>query len=85
MPYIHIGLAGNKLWRFFGANSIVSVNKDVLCLAFVDGGSYPRTSVVIGGHQMEDHLIEFDLVSSKVGISTSLLTRNTPCTQSRVI
>ncbi|KAK1351737.1 Basic 7S globulin [Heracleum sosnowskyi] len=85
VPYIDIGLAGKQHWRFYGANSMVSVKKDVLCLAFVDGGSKPRTSVVIGGHQMEEYLIEFDLVSSKLGISTSLLFRNTTCTQSRVM
>ncbi|KAK1351736.1 Basic 7S globulin [Heracleum sosnowskyi] len=85
VPYIDIGLAGKQHWRFYGANSMVSVKKDVLCLAFVDGGSKPTTSVVIGGHQMEDYLIEFDLVSSKLGISTSLLFRNTTCTQSRLM
>ncbi|KAK1368878.1 hypothetical protein POM88_034970 [Heracleum sosnowskyi] len=56
-----------KNWRFYGANAMVSVNKEVLCLAFVDGGLEPRTSVVIRGHQMENYLIEFDLVSSKLG------------------
>ncbi|XP_074324169.1 putative aspartic proteinase GIP2 [Apium graveolens] len=85
VPYIDIGLAGKQRWRFYGSNSMVAVNKDVLCLAFVDGGSKPRTSVVIGAHQMENYLIEFDLVSSKLGISTSLLFRNTTCTQSRLI
>ncbi|XP_017216756.1 probable aspartic proteinase GIP2 [Daucus carota subsp. sativus] len=85
VPYIDIGLAGNQHWRFYGANSMVSLKKDVLCLAFVDGGSKPRTSVVIGGHQMENYLIEFDLVSSKLVISTSLLFRNTTCQQFRVL
>ncbi|KAK1371947.1 Extracellular dermal glycoprotein [Heracleum sosnowskyi] len=86
VPYIDINLAGGKQhWRFYGANSMVSVNKDVLCLAFVDRASNPRTSVVIGGHQMENYLIEFDLVTPKVGISTSLLFRNTTCSQSRVM
>ncbi|KAK1371964.1 Aspartic peptidase [Heracleum sosnowskyi] len=77
VPYIDIGLAGNTHWRFYGANSMVAVKKDVLCLAFVDAGILPRTSIVIGGHQMENYLIEFDHVSSKLGISTSLLFRNT--------
>ncbi|KAL8121708.1 putative aspartic proteinase GIP2 [Apium graveolens] len=85
VPYIDIGFAGKQHWRFYGSNSMVSVNKDVLCLAFVDGGSTPTTSVVIGAHQMENYLIEFDLVSSKLGISTSLLFRNTTCAQSRLI
>lgn len=85
VPYIDINLGGSKQhWRFYGANSMVSVNKDVLCLAFVDGGPY-KTSIVIGGHQMENYLIEFDLVTPKVGISTSLLFRNTTCSQSRLM
>ncbi|WOH03280.1 hypothetical protein DCAR_0622676 [Daucus carota subsp. sativus] len=86
VPYIDIGLTGGKQhWRFYGANSMVLVKKDVLCLAFVDGGSSVRTSVVIGGHQMENYLIEFDLVTPKVGISTSLLFRNSTCSQTRLL
>ncbi|XP_017251967.1 probable aspartic proteinase GIP2 [Daucus carota subsp. sativus] len=86
VPHIDIGFAGGKNeWRLYGANSMVSVNEEVLCLAFVDGGKFPRTSVVIGGHQLENYLIEFDLISSNVGISSSLLTRNTTCSQSRVL
>ncbi|KAB1213694.1 Basic 7S globulin [Morella rubra] len=37
-------------WRVFGANSMVEVSNGVLCLGFADGGSKPRTSIVIGGH-----------------------------------
>lgn len=86
VPYIDINLAGGKQhWRFYGANSMVSVKKDVLCLAFVDGGPYGSTAVTIGGHQMENYLIEFDLETPKVGISTSLLFRNTTCSQSRLM
>ena len=29
VPYIDIGLTGNTHWRFYGANSMVSVNNDV--------------------------------------------------------
>ncbi|KAE9451867.1 hypothetical protein C3L33_16235, partial [Rhododendron williamsianum] len=32
-----------------------------LCLGLVDGGAKPRTSVVLGGHQLENYLVEFDL------------------------
>ncbi|KAL8110995.1 putative aspartic proteinase GIP2 [Apium graveolens] len=85
VPYIDINLGGSKQhWRFYGANSMVSVKKDVLCLAFVDGGP-SQSSIVIGGHQMENYLIEFDLVTPKVGISTSLLFYNTTCSQSRLM
>lgn len=71
-------------WRIYGHNSMVKVDKNVMCLGFVDGGSKPRTSIVIGGHQVEDNLGEFDLVSSKLGFSSSLLLKNTSCSHFRV-
>lgn len=37
------------IWRIFGANSMVQVSEEVLCLGFVDGGLNPRTSIVICG------------------------------------
>ncbi|KAK9076959.1 hypothetical protein SSX86_005294 [Deinandra increscens subsp. villosa] len=67
------------LWRIFGANSMVEVGGDVLCLGFVDGGVNPMTSIVIGGHQIEDNLLQFDLARSRLGFSSSLLFRQTTC------
>ncbi|KAK9055782.1 hypothetical protein SSX86_026867 [Deinandra increscens subsp. villosa] len=73
-------------WRIFGANSMVRIDGeeeggggDVWCLGFVDGGERPRTSVVIGGRQMEDNLLQFDLVSMRLGFSSSVLAHNTNC------
>jgi len=66
-------------WAIFGANSMVQVSNDVVCLGFVDGGSNPRTSIVIGGHQIEDNLLQFDLAKSRLGFSSSLLFRQTTC------
>lgn len=88
VPYIDLVLPNKQQWRFYGANSMVEAQKGVLCLAFVDGGGSrlkPLTSIVVGAHQMENYVIEFDLVSSKLGISTSLLFRNTTCSQSRLM
>lgn len=85
VPYVDLIFTSKLHWRFYGGNSMVEAKKGVLCLAFVDGGFEPRTSLVIGGHQMENYLIEFDLVLSKLGISTSLLFRNTTCTQFRLM
>lgn len=59
-------------WRIFGGNSMVSVSNDVMCLGFVDGGKNPRTSIVIGGRQVEENLLEFDIASSKLGFSPLL-------------
>ncbi|KAH7677035.1 Aspartic peptidase A1 family protein [Dioscorea alata] len=67
-------------WRMFGANSMVEVKwRKALCLGLVDGGSSPRTSVVIGGKQLENIFLEFDLSTSVLGFSSSLLQRNTTC------
>ncbi|KAL1832494.1 hypothetical protein ACET3Z_002145 [Daucus carota] len=74
------------VWRMFGANTMVRVNKDVLCLGFVDGGEPTFiTSIVIGGHQLEDNLLAFDLVKSKLGFSSSLLFRQTTCSNYRLM
>ncbi|KAJ7980111.1 basic 7S globulin-like [Quillaja saponaria] len=68
-------------WRIFGANSMVQVNNDVLCLGFLKGRTdfTPQTSIVIGAHQLEDNLLQFDLVKSRLGFSSSLLFRQTTC------
>lgn len=79
VPAIVLVLQGNVQWRMEGANSMVRVSKDVMCLGFVDGGSKPRTAVVIGAHQMEDNLVEFDVGSSTFGFSNSLLLQNSSC------
>ncbi|CAI9776302.1 unnamed protein product [Fraxinus pennsylvanica] len=80
VPIIELVLPGNDVsWKINGANSTFAVNKNVLCLAFVDGGSNPRTSIVIGAHQMEDNLLEFDLNSSQLRFSSSLLVQNKTC------
>ncbi|KAK7382343.1 hypothetical protein VNO80_01194 [Phaseolus coccineus] len=69
--------------------STTTVNKKVQCLGFVDGGleleGLARTSIVISGYQMEDNRLEFDLASSKLGFSSSLLLHNATCSHFRVL
>ncbi|KAF8016936.1 hypothetical protein BT93_H2204 [Corymbia citriodora subsp. variegata] len=79
VPAIVLVLQSGAQWRMEGANSMVRVSKDVMCLGFVDGGSKPRTAIVIGYLQMEDNLVEFDVASSTFGFSNSLLLQNTSC------
>ncbi|KAL6910015.1 hypothetical protein ACP4OV_001273 [Aristida adscensionis] len=80
VPTIELVLQGGAAsWVVFGANSMVATKGGALCLGVVDGGKAPRTSVVIGGHMMEDNLLEFDLASSRLGFSSSLLFRQTNC------
>lgn len=69
-------------WRVHGSNSMVRIAKgavDVWCLAFVDGGTKTRTTVVIGGHQMVDNLLQFDFDSKRLGFSSSVLAQNSMC------
>ncbi|KDO74799.1 hypothetical protein CISIN_1g045937mg, partial [Citrus sinensis] len=67
------------LWSIIGANSIVRVSNDVSCLGFVDGGVTPKTSIVIGGHQLDNNLVQFDIATSRLGFSNSLLLQRTMC------
>ncbi|WOK96108.1 hypothetical protein Cni_G04815 [Canna indica] len=80
VPEVDLVLQSESVyWRMFGANTMVAAGEKVLCLGFVDGGVEPRTSVVIGGHQVEDNLLQFDLAASRLGFSSSLLFRQTTC------
>lgn len=79
VPTIDLVLQSKDVyWRIFGWNSMVKVSNEVLCLGFVDGGKKPTTSIVIGGYQMEENLLEFDLASSNLGFS-SLVFRKQVC------
>ncbi|KAJ0113077.1 hypothetical protein Patl1_03413 [Pistacia atlantica] len=79
VPTINLVLERNVTWSIFGANSMVEVNQDVYCLGFVNGGNNPRTSIVIGGHQLENILLQFDLATSRLGFSALLFGRQTTC------
>ncbi|TMW94845.1 hypothetical protein EJD97_009710 [Solanum chilense] len=80
VPTIDLVLQTTRVyWRIFGANSMVKVSQDVICLGFVNGGIKPTTSIVIGGYQLEDNLLQFDLARSTLGFSSSLLFHQTTC------
>ncbi|XP_009596039.1 gamma conglutin 1-like [Nicotiana tomentosiformis] len=69
----------NVTWTITRANSMVQARPGVSCLAFVDGGENRKNPIVIGVHQLEDNFVQFDLVKSRLGFSSSLLSRNTSC------
>ncbi|KAG8370153.1 hypothetical protein BUALT_Bualt14G0087700 [Buddleja alternifolia] len=80
VPAIDLVLPGNDVyWRISGANSMAEIDRNTMCLAFVDGGSRPRTSIMIGAHQLEENFLEFNLVSSQLRFSSSLLVQNKRC------
>lgn len=60
-------------WRIHGRNSMVPVSDEVMCLGFLDGGLNPRDSIVVGGYQIEDRLLEFNLGNSMLGFSSLLM------------
>ncbi|RZC52620.1 hypothetical protein C5167_021044 [Papaver somniferum] len=77
VPEINFVLHAEKVaWRISGSNSMVKVSDTVSCLGFVDGGEF--ANLVIGGHQLEDNLLEFNLAKKRLGF-TSTLPRQTAC------
>ncbi|XP_071699102.1 probable aspartic proteinase GIP2 [Rutidosis leptorrhynchoides] len=70
-------------FKLSGSNLMVEAKKNVICLAIIDGGAEPLTSIVIGGHQLENRLLEFDLSTSLLGFTPSLLLLNTSCSHYR--
>ncbi|KAJ1428768.1 Xylanase inhibitor, C-terminal [Sesbania bispinosa] len=87
VPTIDLVLPGGVQWTIHGSNSMVMAKKNVACLAFVDGGtkstnSLIKASIVIGGYQLEDNFLVFDMDSSKLSFSSSLLLHNMSCSHS---
>ncbi|KAF8079811.1 hypothetical protein N665_0999s0010 [Sinapis alba] len=81
---MEIGLPGNGRevkWRFQGANMVERVSETVICLAFVDGGKKPNESIVIGTHQLQNYLIEFDLSTTRMAFSDPLVLHNMSCSK----
>ncbi|XP_057432915.1 probable aspartic proteinase GIP2 [Lotus japonicus] len=83
VPTIDLVLQENVEWTIYGGNSMVLVKKNVACLGFVDGGELSMTAVVIGGSQLQDNFLVFDLASSKLSFSSSLLLHHTRCSHFR--
>ncbi|KAK2631609.1 hypothetical protein EUGRSUZ_L02681 [Eucalyptus grandis] len=79
VPWIDLVLGNGKNWTIVGANSMKQVSNDVACLAFVNGGERAEQAVVVGSYQMENNFLSFDLVGQKLGFSSSLLFRQTTC------
>ncbi|XP_057956802.1 probable aspartic proteinase GIP2 [Malania oleifera] len=69
-------------WRIYGRNSMVEVGGGAMCLGFLDGGSDLGSAVILGGHQLEENLLDFDLENSMLGFS-SMLARETSCSKLR--
>ncbi|KAK9078441.1 hypothetical protein SSX86_002498 [Deinandra increscens subsp. villosa] len=79
VPDIDFILPDGKKWSVSVANSMKQVTNEVACLAFVDGGATSEPAIVIGTFQFEDNFLEFDLENSTFGFSSSLLRKQTSC------
>ncbi|EMS52873.1 Basic 7S globulin [Triticum urartu] len=85
VPQIDLMLEGGRNWTVFGGNSMVQVNDNTACLAFVEmkqeevdkHGGLP--AAVIGGFQMENNLLVFDEEKQRLGFSSLLWGRQTTC------
>ncbi|MED6194103.1 hypothetical protein PIB30_025488 [Stylosanthes scabra] len=70
----------NVVRRIMGANSMVRVkNKkvDLWCLGFMERVTNEQTSIMMGGKQLEENLVHFDVESNRLGFF-SLLTSHDP-------
>ncbi|GLT27469.1 hypothetical protein SLA2020_024640 [Shorea laevis] len=64
VPTIDLVLESSSVyWRIYRHNSLMRVKKDVMCLAFVDGGLRPWTPIVIRRPMLDNNSLEFDLAS----------------------
>ncbi|XP_015888301.3 probable aspartic proteinase GIP2 [Ziziphus jujuba] len=81
VPTIELVFNNNAVWKIYGANSMVQVSRDVMCLALVSKkeGFWTKGAIEIGGYQLEDNLVQFDLDNNRVGFSSSLLSKQTSC------
>ncbi|KAH0904958.1 hypothetical protein HID58_044461 [Brassica napus] len=70
IPVISLVLGGGAKWDIYGPNSAGEA---------IEEGYNEVYPIEIGGYQMEDNLVEFDLETSKFSVTSSLLRHNTSC------
>lgn len=71
VPQIDIVLQGGSNFSVLGGNSMVQVNAKTACLGFVQaGGQAP--AAIIGGFQLENHLLVLDQQKRQFGFTTFL-------------
>ncbi|KAI3443202.1 Peptidase A1 domain-containing protein [Psidium guajava] len=79
IPQINLVLGDGGYWTIHESNLLKQVDNNVACLAFVDGGDLMEHAVVIGTYQMENIMLQFDLVQSRLGFSSSLSSLGSSC------
>ncbi|KAG9139659.1 hypothetical protein Leryth_020098 [Lithospermum erythrorhizon] len=82
VPLIELVLqSSSSSWNIYGANSMVDVGNGVACLGILVNPrpNIVKASIVIGAHQIEDNLLQFDLAASRLGFSSLLYGQRTTC------
>ncbi|VAH68764.1 unnamed protein product [Triticum turgidum subsp. durum] len=75
VPSVTLALDGGRGWRMPGVNSMVDVEPGTACLAFVEmkgvkAGDGRTPAVIVGGLQMENIVLEFDMEKKRLGMRT---------------
>ncbi|KAL6613839.1 hypothetical protein ACP70R_036109 [Stipagrostis hirtigluma subsp. patula] len=83
VPNIDLLLDGGRSWLLAGGSSLVQVNSQTVCFAFLEMTSATAVpgspAVIFGGFQLEDHLLLFDLDKGTFGLSGPLIGIRTHC------
>ncbi|KAK3166454.1 hypothetical protein QOZ80_1AG0046000 [Eleusine coracana subsp. coracana] len=74
VPTVVLMLHGGKNWTIGGSNSMVDVGHKTACLALVEmkgvkAGDANAPALLIGGFQMENNLVHFDLEKKQLGFA----------------
>ncbi|GJN16792.1 hypothetical protein PR202_gb03813 [Eleusine coracana subsp. coracana] len=74
VPSVVLMLDGGKNWTMGGSNSMVDVGNKTACLAMVEmkgvkAGDANAPAMLIGGFQMENNLVQFDLEKKQLGFA----------------
>uniref|UniRef100_A0ACD5XCT9 Uncharacterized protein n=1 Tax=Avena sativa TaxID=4498 RepID=A0ACD5XCT9_AVESA len=72
VPTVTLALEGGKKWTMTGVHSMVDVKRGTACLAFVQmkgvkAGDGKAPAVLIGGFQLENFVLQFDLEKKRLG------------------
>ncbi|KAJ3676194.1 hypothetical protein LUZ60_003606 [Juncus effusus] len=79
VPQIDLMFDGGKNWTVFGANSVAQVDTNTACFAFLPNQTEQKATMVVGGFQMENNFLLFDLKNSRLGYSGLLFGIMTTC------
>ncbi|KAL6613840.1 hypothetical protein ACP70R_036110 [Stipagrostis hirtigluma subsp. patula] len=80
---IDLMLDGGRNWTLPGGSSLAQVDEQTACFAFLEMGSATAVpgspAVILGGFQLENHLLLFDLEKGTMGFSGLLAGIRTGC------